>query len=225
MVFYRLRSGAPMPERPAKRYRPTKSTVAQQLVQLKRKVQRFTPETKRVNISQSAANVTVAAGAIIFVSGVAQGVDSSDRLGSKVHAHMLELNVAITSAAVAATSNLNYAAYLVKDSMSAGALPTISGAGGIFQAFNPIAGLVQPIVRDRFKVLRQWDINASSLFAGSQSSLMKWRVPLTGLTEYITTVNNVNSAQKNAYYVVFLSNDIADTVDFSVNGFFHFTDA
>lgn len=228
MVFYRLRSGAPPAGRPFKRFKTSKASVSSRLTQLKRQVAQFKPETKMIAVSQGIANVTDTAGAIIYVSGIAQGTDFDDRLGSKVRAQFMELNVALTSvvADTGAEPSTLYAVYLVKDMMSNGSLPSISGAAGsIFQAFSPIGGYVVPTNRDRFKVLRQWDLSAADFSSANVKSMVKWRVPLSGLTEYIDTTAAVTGAQKNAYYVVALSNQTTDLVDFNVNGFFHYTDA
>jgi len=230
MAYYRLRSGAPPPGSSYKKrcFTPSKTSVNQQLTQLKRKVARFTPETKLIQIGQSMPNVADTAGAIIYISGVAQGTDFDDRLGSKVRAVMFELNVAITSTAIDIGGDPAdmTSVYLVKDVLGTGALPSISGTqNSVMASFSPLAAFVNPLTRDRFKILRQWDVSAATITTGNTLSLMKWRVPVSGLTEYTDTTVNVSGSHKNAYYVIALTNMAADAFDVSVNGFFHFQDA
>lgn len=229
MPFYRLRDGPSFVGPAYKRQRGVyqKPTFKRELTQLKRKVARFKPEVKQSVIASSIANVPVATGGITYISGVAQGVDDINRLGNKIRPTMLEVVVSMTSTNGELTNafNSNYGVYIVKDTMSAGAVPAISGtSNAIFQTFSPRFALQTPESRNRFKVLRQWDMTAPELITGNVISLRKWRIPLTGTTDYIDTTSAVTGAQHNAYYMVVLSTDAAETVDFSINGFFHFTD-
>lgn len=230
MAFYRLRSGAPAPgiSYKKRRWTPTKTSVNQQLTQLKRKVARFTPETKMIQIGQSLPNVADTTGGILYISGIAQGADFDDRLGSKVHAVMMELNVSVTSTNSDVGTGLNemFSLYLIKDAMGTGSLPAIAGTqNAVMASLSPLAGFVSPLNRDRFKILRQWDTSAALLSNGTDLSVQKWRVPLSGLTEFTDTTASITGAQKNAYYLVALTNAPSDVVDFSVNGFFHYQDA
>lgn len=221
-----MRRGAPPPSGPpAKRY---KKSLDARVTQLKRQVAMFKPEEKHCPISFAATNVTDTAGSITILSGVPQGSDYDDRLGAKVRPTNIDLNIHLTSpiADITVESGVLYGCYLVKDSQGNGGAPVISGSStSIFQAFSPVGAHVVGNNRSRFKVLRQWDISASEIYHGTMSPMVKWRVPLSGVTEYIGTGATDTSAGKNAYYLVILSNHTTDLVDFTVNGFYSFTDA
>lgn len=225
MTFYK-RVYASSAGPPAKRTRyAAKQSITAQLTQLKRKISRFKPEVKNQPINIVISNVGTGVGSISLLSGIAQGVDYNNRLGSKIHPVHLDINVSLTSGYSTNPNDL-YGCYLVKDNMSAGALPVIAATkDAIMQGFAPETAQVQPLTLDRFTIMREWLINGASMTQGNQPSLVRWRVPLSGLTEFTDTTNAVTGAQRNAYYIVVLTDDTAGTVDFAVDGYFRFSDA
>lgn len=225
MVYFTKRVYADAGNSGPKRFKATPASTQQQLMQLKRKVARIAPEKKVNVISQSVSNVDDATGGIAYISGLAQGVDFVNRVGERVYYDHLELNVAVTSGASSNFTAL-YAAYLVKDVMSTGAFPSIAGTPqSIFASTSPIGGHINPLMRDRFKVLRRWDFNGVAIISGNTPAMQRWSVSLSGPSEFLDTTSAVTAAGKNSYYVVILSNDSADVIDFNINGQMIFTDA
>jgi len=213
---------------------PSKSTktsyssslsMAKQLASIKRRVSMYKPEVKALHTTASISNVAPGAGALQLLTGLDQGTDNGNRLGSTVRPKYMELNL-IISDSLGSSSLDNFAFYLVKDSTSSGAAPAISGAANaIFSGFGPITGLVQPNTRDRFKVLREYHFNAAEITLGTKCTFLKWRVPMSGLIEYVGTTSAQASAQKNHMYFVVLSDDTAAVLDVQLGWTFSFTDA
>lgn len=225
MVYYTKRVYADAGNSCPKRFKATPASTQKQLALLKRKVARIAPEKKFCIISQSILNVDDAAGGIAYISGLAEGVDYLNRVGQRVYFDHLELNVAVTGGASSGSTSL-YAAYFIKDTLSTGALPSIAGTSqSIMASFSPIGGFINPLMKERFKLLRKWDFNGLMLNSGDHPSMQRWSVDLTGPSEYIDTTAAVTGASKNAYYVVCLSNDATDAIDFNCNGQMTFTDS
>jgi len=224
MVYYRLREGAPAYGRPAKRFKATSQTVDKQLIALKRKVKQFEPEVKMIGINQSMTNVQGGVGDVLYISGIVQGTNYSERLGHQVRPVYMELNLTVSG--LTASSVEPISVYLIKDKQSDGTVPDLSGASNsVFFGNTPISGVRNPLTRDRFTVLRQWDFTAVMINSGNMCNLMKWRIPLTGVTEYIGTSAAQTSSQKNQYYLMCSSSETANTLDVTCFGILKYTDA
>lgn len=202
-------------------------TLQGKVNRLQRVVNALRPELKVVAETDVFTNVPAAAGTIIYLTAIGQGSDIVNRIGDRISIKEIELNCELTGGTPAQPGgNLtNFGVYLIKDMESNGVIPVVSGtAQSIFSAAGTLQAMVQPSTRERFKIVRQWCHNTAELQGGNTPNHWKWVVPCSGQTFYHDTTANQTGAGKNAYYLVCLSEDLGDTVDFAIFSQVRFTD-
>jgi len=209
---------------PAKRLRgtrrvfvPKRNTAKKQLLLMKRKINSMSPELKLRPVQIDATNVTTS-GNLQFLTAIPQGTNETERLGNKIRLRGMEINAQVVAGnATGANTKYTYSMFLVRDSQSAGAAPVVSGtAQAIFPSAGPLTPQVQYNTRDRFKIILQHNWDAHRLATGNQNNNVQFKLKFDQTVEYHDTSAAVASAGKNSYYIVFLTDDVGGTVDFSV---------
>ena len=210
----------------AKRYSKAR-TVNSKVVALQKKVALLSPEVKSFFISISEANITAAAGRIFRLSNIVQGLTDVNRVGDKVR--VLNIKLSIDAGQFFATvggSPTSYRVAIVKDLMSNGVLPTISGAvTSIYNSFTPFnQQMVQKVTRNRFKVLKQWYVDSNQLAGGTRSWTIPMNIPCNFVQSYLSSAGTIADADKNQLYLVITTNDGASTLDIGGLAEISFTD-
>lgn len=196
---------------PAKRSK----TISAKVSRLQRQVAVLRPELKWVSGTSSLPNVDDAAGGIAYVSGIAQGTNVDNRVGEVVMAKRLDINVKVLSNVAALNTFVTYRILLILDKDSNGVVPTITAvANAIMLGSQPI-NLLNRVAAGRFKILRDKYITAGQLQSGSEANIWKWEVPLNHKMTFRGTNSTQAEAGKNSLYLVCLSDDTADVVDFA----------
>lgn len=204
-----------------------KTSDHNKLLALQRKVSALRPEVKVYTKSGAVTNVSSAAGSLVHLTDLAQGTDINDRLGNKIAPKWMQFNIKYTSDATAGIVGPQvYHAYIIKDKDSNGATPLISGGGGqdIFNGFGPLANQLSTSL-DRFTILRTMSWQASSLNTGNEQILKSERIRMSGHTTWDGPATTNVDAAKNHYYLVVLSDDAGNLVDFAYSYNLGFTDA
>lgn len=201
-------------------------TLDQRLNKLARKVNAIKPELKSFQAASAFTNVDDATGQIVYLSGIVQGGDVNARIGDKITAKSIQVNVKIISGNSATiTSLFNYGVYLVRDSQSSGVIPVVSGtAQAIFDNPGPLQAIVNDNTKDRFKIVKKWLFSAGMLASGSCQSQKTLYAKLNHTMFYHDGTTAITGAGKNAYYLVCLSDDTTDTVDMAMFTEIRFTD-
>jgi len=197
------------------------------LLKLQRKVNALDPELKCSQASGSLSNVSDTTGSILYLSGIAAGTTVQERVGEKIHVKQLNLNVKLVSdATTTITSTAVYGVYLIKDVLSNGVVPTISGgAQAIFLNPGPTQAMINPSTKDRFKIIRKFVYGGGMAASGSQNPLVSFKVKLNHAMDFQDNSAAQTGAGKNSYYLVILTDDTADQVDFATFREILFTDA
>lgn len=194
------------------------------LLKLTKKVNALAPELKTLQAAGSATNVDDAAGAISYITGIAQGSDVINRVGDKICLKEINIKAKITAGFTTGTQTL-YGLYLVKDLQSNGVVPTVSGtAQSIFVNPGPVQAFVNVSTKDRFKIVRQFVFGGVPLAAGNQTDYVQFKVKCNHVMSYHDTTSAQTGSGKNAYYLVFLTDDATDTVDWAFFTELRFTD-
>lgn len=195
------------------------------LMKLTRVVNAMKPELKCYQQRTDITNVT-GAGAISYVSSILQGSDVVNRLGDRIRAKKVTLQYKLESGFTGiAGSTAVYGVYLIKDNQASGLVPVISGTPqAIFTNSSPLAAIIAPTVKDRFTILRSHIFGGPSVGLGNEIPLHKWVVKQDSITSYQGAGGTIASAGKNAYWIVILTDDAANTVDVSYFAELLFTD-
>jgi len=195
------------------------------LLKLQRAVASLAPELKWFTSSGSVLNVNDGNGSIACVSLVAQGTDDVNRIGNQISAKKISINCKLIDGGSAVGSVSTYTVYLVRDDDSNGIIPTVSGAANsILDGSQPINQL-QRSVENRFKILRKKVLTGAMLAAGSAHYLWNWTVPLNFKMTFRGSAGTQINVGRYGLYLVFVSDDAADTVDFAYTQHLCFTDA
>lgn len=201
-------------------------STEQRLTKLIRKVNALDPELKTFQASTSFTNVDDAAGQIVYVSGIAQGVDTYRRIGDKVSIKGIDINIKVTGGNLATAGNLAlYGVYLIKDLQSSGVVPVVSGTDqSIFTNPGPTQAMVNFSTKDRFKILKKWVFGSGMLAGGNTLPIHSFKYKCNAVSTYHDATTAISGAGKNAYYLVVLSDDATDTVDMAMFTEIRFTD-
>jgi len=199
----------------AKRSR-TVAPLSAKVKALQKKVALLRPETKVLQTTVNVTNVTDTVGSITYLSGVAQALTDTGRIGDKIH--VTNISGAISAYNnVAAANNYIYSVFIIKDSDSNGVVPVISGtAQAMFTSFNARLAFTQTGTTERFKILARHDFaaNAAALGGPQSGTFQKFNIKLNHTLTYRDTSSAQTGAGKNALYMVIITDDTADVVDF-----------
>lgn len=200
-----------------------KRSTSSQLVALKRKVSRLSPEVKDHQVSSATFDPTTAAGAIVYVSNIGTGTSDNQRVGKKVVISRIKVRLSIAGLPAAAAAPLYCSVYLIKDAESAGTVPTISGAAtSIFTSFDPTTAMEARENKDRFKILNQWHFDQNT--AQSDYNILNRAVDYkcNHVLHFSDDSTTQAAAGKNALYLVALTT--SDDIDMNFACEFDFTD-
>lgn len=181
------------------------------------------PEVKHFQVGGTIAP-TAAAGAIAYLSGIGQGSDDFNRIGSRINLKRLHQMVMMTTTS-GVTAVLSYIIYIIKDLESSGVIPVVTGtAQAIFSNANPNQAFIQPAVKDRFKIVTQFEFAAVENLNGNRSPFRQKVLKRSDNMFYHDATGAQTGAGKNAFYIVALSNDAANTSVFTYESEFSYTD-
>lgn len=204
-----------------------KASTEARLLKLTKKVNALDPELKCYQAAGAFTNVDDATGQINYLTAIAQGTTIQERIGDKIQIKELFINVKLLAGAVAsAASTALYGVYLIRDMQSSGVLPVVSGtAQSIFAFPGPVQAVINPVTKDRFKIVRKFVFGGGMAAGGNQLPLCTFKVKLNHVIDWHDGTTAITGAGKNAYYLVLLSDDTNDTVDFATYLEIRFTDA
>lgn len=208
---------------PASKKNKTMSSDHSKLMKLQRAVAQLAPEMKWLTSTGSFTNIDDAIGSIASVSLIAQGSDDFNRIGNVVSAKQFTMNIKLISGG-AGGGVATYKVYLIRDLDSNGTIPSISGTvNSIFEGSQPINQLLRT-AENRFKILRQKTLSASQLGAGTTPYLFNWTLPLNFKMTFRGSAGTQANVGKHGLYIVIVSDDSTDTVDFAYSYQLGFTD-
>lgn len=194
------------------------------LAKLQRKVNRLSPEVKDFVLTSVIFNPTSAAGQIDYLSALSTGASDNQRIGKKIVVKRIRLHLTTNTAPVTNTANEIASIFLVKDKESGGVIPTIAGAAtSIFSSFNPALAVQARETKDRFTILRRWDITGAAVSTG-QYNIHGYRYDkrCNHIVHFSDDSATIAGSGKNAFYLVGLTND--DTFDYNYSFEMDFTD-
>lgn len=202
-----------------------KRTTEQRLMHLTKKVNALNPELKSFQVSGAFTDVSVATGQIAYVTSIAQGSDVFNRIGDKISAKEITVLFKPTGGAAGTFANL-YGLYLIKDMESNGVIPVVSGtAQSIFANPGPLQAIVNTNVKERFKIVKKWIFGGAALVGSNQIPYHEFKLKLNHVMNFHDATGANTGGGKNAYYLVALSDDASNTIDFSWYAELRFTDA
>lgn len=182
---------------------------------LQRKVALLRPETKVLQTLVNISNVADTVGSITYISGVAQALTDTGRIGDKIRVTSVSGSISVYNQFSVVSGNL-YSVFIVKDLDSSGVVPVISGtAQSIFSSFNSRTSFPQTGTTDRFKILARKDFasNAAALGGPQSGTYQTFNIKMNHTLTYRDTSSAQTGAGKNALYMVVLTDDINDAVD------------
>lgn len=205
-----------------RKFNPKPKSVAQKVTRLQRQVALLKPEVKYFQGIFNTANITQAAGLIVFLSGMTQGSADNNRIGDSIRPKSIRCRgLFADSAAVTQLRML-----LVKDNDSNGLTPVISGATtAILTTFVPRSAFLTNQNKKRFTIMYDRYMTLTSITNGysAHPAFDTGVIKLSGLTTYINSGGTGADAGKNQYYWVVLT-DGADTLDLNGGWELGFTD-
>lgn len=216
----RIYGGRGTYSRPAKKAK----TVAAQVSRLQRQVALLRPEVKYFYSGVSNANVTAAGGVIFPLAVCNQGVGVDERIGDQVRGQFIRFTN--TYVRGSGSNGKQYRYIVVKDNDAAGAAPAIAGSNqAVLETFDPTTTFLQNSARNRFTVL--YDklvtidaIPALDMYPEVHQGYIKTAFPI----RYTGSTNGAASAGKNAVWMIVITNDVANTADFTTYWEFAYTD-
>lgn len=201
----------------------TTGTLVQQVKSLQRVVKALSPEKKFFDVSLNQTNVSNT-GAVTHVTGIAEGDSLNTRTGRLINVLSVSVKGSWTRGSTTSTASPCYRVLLVCDKQQvADTLPScsdvISDAG--FSA-HPIMVLPNTANLERFRLLYV------SPLMESARGMMLGNNGISGMTQsncvdhtWIGSIkveyngSNAGDIQKNGLYVLFLTDDITSTPDFT----------
>ena len=200
----------------------SRQTDHAKLQRLQRQVAALRPELKYYQESATLSNIGAAVGLVTYVSGIAQGSDDINRIGNQITVKSVDMNIKCVSGY--SSNPATYVVYLIRDNDSNGVLPTVSGTvNSILTGSQPINQLLRT-AEGRFKILRKKQLSGLMLASGSEQFVFTWSIKLNTILTYRGTTGAQANAGKHALYLVIVSDDASDTVDFAYSSQIGFTD-
>lgn len=199
----------------------TRGPLRTQVKSLQSVVKKLSPEVKYQETDLTSLNLTTA-GAVIHLTGIAQGDTQSTRTGTTVNVHSLAIRGAFNYAADApATGNCRF--LIVKDNQQVGdTTPAASDIidDTIFTA-NPVVNLPNELQFGRFTILhssklyqlRRVNLNTGTTGIPTQNSNFEYNWSGNIKVSYNGTA--AGDIQKNGIFFVILTDATGNTLDFS----------
>lgn len=146
---------------------------------------------------------------LFLLNGIAEGTGAGTRIGRQVRFNSLQINFTFKMKAAQTQSQIRLA--LVCDTQPNGANFTsaIYHEGG----FN-LCSMANPDVQGRFKTMKYFNVNLSD--NGSQVQTRKYRVKIPryiGQTEYNASGATITAIQKNAFFLIDVSDETSNLTD------------
>jgi len=204
----------------------TSGTLWMQVKALQRAVKNLSPEKKYTDLSLSQINIGVA-GAVTHITSVAQGDTIATRTGNVLNLVSITCKGKIATAANALAVGSYMRILVVVDKQQvADTSPSAADVitDGIFTA-DPVSMLPNTAFLERFRILHSSRLyDGSRIATGTATQDRSWEYSWTGnmKVEYNGTAGT--DIQKNGVYVVFLTDDAGNVLDFSGVARVGFTD-
>lgn len=194
--------------------------IIRQIRSLQSYVKGLRPEMKYTDTDIAATNVTTS-GAVVHISGVAQGDTIATRTGDQINIKSIDVRGRIVSpTSIATPSGFFYRVAVIVDKQQvADTAPT---AGAVFSPNDVVSMMPNVANLDRFRILYLSQIfdarrmvndsdNATSVPTQGNIFSFSW----TGDIKVRYNGTASTDIQKNGIFVVYMSNDTGDTIDFA----------
>jgi len=197
-----------------------------QLKSLQRVVKNLAPEKKYIDLTLAQTNITVA-GATTHITAVPQGDTISTRTGNMLNVVSITCKGKLATGANALAVGSFFRILVIVDKQQvADTAPAVADVitDGVFAA-NPVSMLPNTDFLERFRILHSSRLyDGSRIATGTATQDRTWEYAWTGniKVEYNGTANS--DIQKNGIYVVFLTDDGGNVVDFTGVARIGFTD-
>lgn len=204
--------------------RKTSSSDHAKLLRLQRTVAALKPEVKRLFTLVAITNLPSATGSISYISGIAQGVFNTERVGDSVRP--IRLDVRFNMVGANAGTGFLYSLFIVKDKTSNGTVPSVAGTGGVLTSANSVTAFQNELTKSRFQILKRVDVSSNTYTFGTPGvhPFSSHSFKLSSPMNYQDTSGGQTGANTNALYLIVISNDGTDVADFSLQSELHFTD-
>lgn len=200
----------------------TTGSLMQQVRSLQRTVRQLAPEIKHFDQDIGVSDVTTS-GAVVNCCQIAQGDSNVARTGNTIFVKSVTISGSVVRGAdVILQPNACYQVALVIDKDNvADSSPT---AANIFNPSDPRVLLLNSATLERFRVLYLSPVLENLRIVTDLDGLATSAVPTQSFMFKTTVFPNVkvsynggasSDIQKNGIYVVFLSNDSSNTIDFA----------
>lgn len=196
-----------------------RGTLKQQVKSLQKVVRALAPELKVVDVSTSISNLTNA-GTVIHLTQVAQGSDVPNRIGNSINLRNIALRMNYTQGSDAtAAAYIRYA--VVQDTQQIS--DTSPVVGDVFSSANPQISLPVTNNRGRFRYLHvSKPITVNMVTNGTTNPYWEFNWKGNSRVDYNGTAST--DQQKNAVYLIVLTDSAASTMDFIGTCRLQFTD-
>lgn len=204
----------------------TTGTLYAQVKALQRAVKNLGPEKKYTDLTLAQTNITVA-GAITHITAIAQGDSISTRTGNAVTVVSIACKgkIATGANALAVGSYLRVLVVCDKQQVAdTSPAPATIITDGIFTA-DPVSMLPNTDFLERFRILHSSRLyDGSRIATGTATQDRTWEFSWSGNIKVQYNGTASSDIQKNGLYVVFLTDDGGNVLDFSGVSRIGFTD-
>ncbi len=200
-----------------------------QVKSLQRIVKNLSPEQKYLDISADGTNVTTT-GAVVHLTAIPQGDTQGSRTGNTVNVTSVSILGQLNRAAdTPLNANAVYQVALVVDKQQVA--DTVPAAGDIFEGVSPLSAFPDLANLERFRIIWMSPVYSNPMVVtdtdlGTQIPTQRvfykkfWRTNLK--VSYNGTAGT--DIEKNGIFLVYLSNDTNNVVDFTTNVRVGYTD-
>jgi len=195
----------------------TRGSVYQQIKSLQTVVKKLTPELKYHETDVSTTNMTTA-GAVFHLSAVGQGDTDETRTGGSINVNKIHIQGIWRQT----TAGSVYRVAVVVDREQVA--DTSPGLTDVFESADPLAAFPAMATLERFRILKLSTIyEGTRTNPGNQSAFFQFT--WNGSLKVFYNGTTGADIQKNGIYILFLSDDITNVVDFEGYARIGFTDA
>ena len=194
-----------------KSHKSAPKTLSKRLSKLEKEVKVQRPEVQLIDIDIQKLNIT-SAGTVVHLNAVAEGSDITQRVGDEMTSLSYNMKGAFNYSGI--TSGKYYRICVVEDRQQiSDTLPT---CGDVFSDTRP-QSLFQTIVqRHRFKILHMGKlVDGGKVNLGGQSPTFAHYLKYKKIVKFNAGASS--DIQKNGVYMLILTDDNANTVDFLGN--------
>lgn len=196
-----------------------RGTLTQQVKSLQRVVSSLAPELKIIEISANVTNLTTA-GSIQHLTAIAQGSDVADREGNTINLKQILMQTSFTVGSDAG-NGISWRIAIVRDVQQIA--DTTPAVLDVFSSANPLIAMPNIANRERFKFMWLSPIE-TGVYVLQGGKTPNYRYTWNG--NYKVSYNGTASTdiQKGGLYIIFLTDAVANTMDFVSRVRLTFTD-